>query len=133
MQIYPNIKRFVQETLGCLCPDDVFDEIVCRQDDEGNLRKINVGGRLLIYMLAVNGKSGLQEAVDPLLEQGLQERDRNGFNRFRLVLVTARPGELKRVAEDILAGSEYTDDKVHLHVVSESEVASIRETQEQTA
>ena len=25
MQMYPGIKRFVQETLGCSCPEEVFN------------------------------------------------------------------------------------------------------------
>jgi len=123
MQIYPEIKRFVQETLGCSCPEEVFNTIDYQKESAGiSGRRITVGDRLLIYIITVDGKSDIQGVINPALEQGVEERDKKRFNRFRLVLVASRPDELRSAAEHAFDSSGYTDDKTHLHVVSESDV-----------
>ena len=56
----PQIKRFVQETLGCSCPEEVFDKIECDTDASRIWwRRINVGNRLLIYILDATDVSDL--------------------------------------------------------------------------
>ena len=50
-----NIKTFTRDVLGCDCPEQVFSRIVCEDNvriDGGLIvsHKINIGGRLLIYM-----------------------------------------------------------------------------------
>ena len=87
-------------------------------------RKVNIGDRLLIYIITMDGKSNIQEVVNSALEQGVEERDRKGFNRFRLVLVASRRDELRSSAEHAFDSSGYTDEKTHLHVVNESEVVN---------
>jgi hypothetical protein len=60
--------------------------------------------------------------VQRLLEAGRRYRDRNGFNRFRLVVASrqsAGPGQAGQVALSHLAG---LDDRVHLHVVAASDL-----------
>ncbi|MFC1773859.1 hypothetical protein ACFL3A_10970 [Pseudomonadota bacterium] len=49
------------------------------------------------------------------------ERDKKGFNRFRLVLVDASPDVLRSSAELAFESSGYADEKTHLHVVNESD------------
>ena len=123
MQIYPEIKRFVQETLGCSCPENVFSKIDYQKegaDIPG--RKINIGDRLLIYIITVDIKSSIQGIMDSALKQGIEERDNKGFNRFRLVLVSSRPDELRSLAEHNFESSGHTDEKTHLHIVGESDV-----------
>jgi len=123
MQTYPEIKRFVQEILGCSCPEEVFNQIDYQEEGDGiSGRKINVGGRLLIYIITMDGKSNIQEVINPALKQGVEERDKKGLNRFRLVLVASRPDELRSLAEHAFDSSEYTDEKTHLHIVNRSDV-----------
>lgn len=126
MQPYPEIKHFVQETLGCSCPDEVFNEIVSRKGGHGICeQKVTVGDRLLIYIMSMDGKSDIRGVINAALKEGVAEREEQGFNRFRLVLVTARPHELHRQAECAFERSEYTDEKTHLHVVCENDVAGL--------
>jgi hypothetical protein len=123
MQIYPEIKRFVQEALGCSCPEDVFNEIEYQENCDGVPgRKVKVADRLLIYIITTDGKSDIQKVVDSALARGIKERDNNGLNRFRLVLVASRPDELRTRAVPAFNSSGYTDEKTHLHVVSEAEI-----------
>ena len=123
MQIYTEIKRFVQGALGCSCPEDVFTEIEYQKTCDGVPgRKVNVADRLLIYIITTDGKSDIQKVVDSALARGIKERDNNGLNRFRLVLVASRPDELRTMAVSAFNSSGYTDEKTHLHVVSEADV-----------
>ena len=123
MQTYPEIKHFVQETLGCSCPEEVFNNIDYQKESDGNLgRKITVGGRLLIYIITMDRKSNVQEVINLALEQGIEEREKKGFNRFRLVIVASHPDELRSTADHAFYSSGYTDEKTHLHIVSKSDV-----------
>ena len=118
MQMYPEIKRFVQDVLGCSCPEGVFTEIEYQKVCDGVPgRKVKVADRLLIYIITTDGKSNIQEVVDSALARGIKERDDNGLNRFRLVLVASRPDELRTEAVSVFNSSGYTDEKTHLHVV----------------
>ena len=123
MQMYPEIKRFVQETLGCSCPEEVFNKIDYQKESDEKLgRKITVGDRLLIYIITMDRKSNIQEVIHSALEQGIEERERKGFNRFRLVIVASHPDELRSTADHAFDSSGYTDEKTHLHIVNESDV-----------
>ena len=123
MKMYPEIKRFVQETLGCSCPEEVFNKIDYQKQNEGiSGRKVNVGDRLLIYIITTDRESSIQGVINSALERGVEERDTEGFNRFRLVLVAPRPDELRSTAERVFDSSGYSDEKTHLHIVSESDV-----------
>lgn len=126
MQPYPEIKHFVQEILGCSCPEEVFNEIVSRKAGHGIWeQKVTVGGRLLIYIMNMDGKSDLQGVINAALQEGVAERDKKRLNRFRLVLVTPGPQELHGLAECAFERSEYADEKTHLHVVRESDVEGL--------
>jgi hypothetical protein len=123
MQTYPEIKRFVQETLGCSCPEEVFNQIDYQKEcDDISGRKVNVGERLLIYIITMDGKSNIQGVINSALEQGVEEREKKGLNRFRLVLVDSCPDELRSLAEHAFDSSGYADEKTHLHIVNESDV-----------
>jgi hypothetical protein len=126
MQTYPEIKRFVQETLGCSCPEEVFNKIDYQKESVGiSGRKVNVGDRLLIYIITMDGKSNIQGVINLALEQGVEERDKKGLNRFRLVLVASHPDELRSSAEHAFDSSGYTDEKTHLHIVNESDLEGL--------
>ncbi len=125
MQMYTGIKHFVQEVLGCSCPEEVFNKIDYEKEIDGiSGGKINVGDRLLIYIIPMDGKSNIQGVINSALERGVEERDKKGLNRFRLVLVSSRPEELRSSAEHAFDSSGHTDEKTHLHIVSESDVMS---------
>lgn len=126
MQAYPEIKRFVQQTLGCSCPEEVFNNIDYRKEDAGIAgKKVIVGDRLLIYIITVDESSGIQGVIHSALQQGVGEREQKGLNRFRLVLVASRPDEVRSLAEQAFDSSEYADEKTHLHIVNEGEVKSL--------
>ena len=123
IQTYPEIKRFVQEILGCSCPDEVFNNIDYQIQGAGiSARKVTVGDRLLIYIINVNGTSSIQGVIHSALQRGVEERDKKGFNRFRLVLVASYPDGLRSLAEQAFDDSGYSDEKTHLHIVNETDV-----------
>lgn len=117
---YENIKTFVRDTLGCGCPEEVFHYIDCQYDIKLNdmvLRnKLNIGNRLLIYIVEVDDQDSLKDILPFLIEIGKKERDGLGFNRFRLVLTTNTVNEIKEVAETVFKDTAQ-DEKVHLHLV----------------
>jgi hypothetical protein len=125
MQMHPEIKRFVQETLGCSCPEEVFNKIDYQKESNGvSGSQINVGDRLLIYIITAGRESNIQGVINSALERGIVERDKKGFNRFRLVLVASSPDDVRSSAERAFDSSAYTDEKTHLHIVNESDVES---------
>lgn len=122
------IKKFVQQTLGCTCPDDVFQYIDCQSkvdiDDYLVLNyQINIGNKLLIYIASVDESISLVEVISELVQNGIRKRTECGFNRFRLVLMSKTPSS---IADEVLAifNSFGCDDKVHLHIISENDFPS---------
>jgi hypothetical protein len=120
------IKYFVRNTLGCGCSDDVLSSIDVEPSHLPDkmdipIHRINVGDRLLIYIVKVEN---IDVALDVprLLESGKGERDNLGFNRFRLVLAgNDKDGEALRSFNSFPGG----DDRVHVHCISEKEVPRI--------
>lgn len=114
------IKTFVQQTLGCGCPEKVFEYIDCYSNISLNdivlKNKINIGNRLLIYITEINDQNSLNHILPLLISKGKKERDSLKFNRFRLVLLTDKIGEIKDTAEYIFKKIS-KDEKVHLHIV----------------
>jgi hypothetical protein len=118
------IKAFVQNTLGCGCPEEVFQQIACesmKHKDGIVLQKINIGNRLLVYVYPVTGAGSLQELIPRIVGIGKEERDRSGFNRFRLVLAADDREAIQKVAEELFKGI-YNDDRVHLHILSKKTI-----------
>ena len=119
----PQIKRFVQEKLGCSCPEEVFEKIECDTDASRIWwKRIDVGNRLLIYILDATAVSDLASTVMSALQQGVAERNTGGFNRFRLVVASTIPVETKAIAEDAFLGSNLRDNRTHLHVVAREDI-----------
>jgi hypothetical protein len=121
------IKRFVQETLGCGCPEEVFRSIKCRLQVRLNSfivldASIVIGNRLLIYIAEAGSEGCVEEHLPVLVAAGRKERDEKGLNRFRLVLVTDEPTEVQRVAGKIFEELRGADEKVHLHVIRKSDI-----------
>lgn len=121
-----DVKYFIQRILGCGCPENVFEHIECYNNVKINniilKSKINIGNRLLVYVVEINDPEYLAHVLPILIREGRRERD-SGFNRFRLVLSTNSTNDIKRKA-DILFGEMNKDDKVHLHVVSAEDIPS---------
>jgi hypothetical protein len=126
------IKTFVQKTLGCGCPEEVFEYIDCqfniKLDDIELSSKINIGNRLLIYITEVNNQSSVKNILPSLVSAGKNERDNLKFNRFRLVLVTDKLDEIKGSVETIF-NTIPKDEKVHLHVVDKKKVPIFLKTE----
>jgi hypothetical protein len=119
------IKTFIQKTLGCNCPEEVFHHIDCQSHVPVNKivvkNRINIGNRLLIYVIEVSDNISLQTILPLLLHAGQKERDEARFNRFRLVLVTDRVHEVKRAADEIFKWIS-KDEKIHLHIIHKENV-----------
>ena len=60
MAVRDEIKTFVQKTLGCGCPEEVFRHIDWETNAEspeaGLYSRINIGNRLLVYISAFDPK-----------------------------------------------------------------------------
>ena len=119
------IKKFVKETLGCGCPEEVFQHIDCQYDlqveDVPLKARINVGNRLLIYVTEVSNTETIAGLLAQIIDTGKKERDQRGFNRFRLVLAAEKIDEIKPAAERLFNDIE-NDDKVHLHVIPKADI-----------
>ena len=117
------IKVFIRETLGCGCPEEVFQYM----DYQSNIMsgdvllraRINVGNRLLIYVVDVEKRESIRNILSRLIDIGKKERDDLGFNRFRLVLASDNMNEIRRTSEDLFRDS-VKDEKVHLHIVQKA-------------
>lgn len=125
------IAGFVRGTLGCGCPDEVFDSIVIEQatspDPAAPYVRLLVGDRLLIYVIEARDLERARAAMSMLARKGLEERDRYGLNRFRLVVATDQPTQPMTAAAASFADETGMDERAHLHVIAADLVpASLR-------
>ena len=115
---------FVRNTLGCCCPDEVFESIEIEEINapEGiaRLRRINIGNTLLVYVAwpAYDYESGIRHTA----VAGRNERDRDGFNRFRLVVVRSDSLSTDSIS-GVFVSETGKDEKMHLHFVDSPEIA----------
>jgi len=120
-----DIKNFAQITLGCGCPEEVFKTIEYRSNimlDGIRIRDhINIGNRLLIYVVEVGRPDSVENILKSLVIYGRKERDSSGFNRFRLVLTADDIGIFQKDAENIFR-SINSDEKVHLHSIRKADI-----------
>ena len=120
----PAVRRFVRDTLGCGCPDEVLDRIdVFTRPDEA-LTELRVGGRLLVHVRPFPEVTGLDESLSRWLGAGVALRDRFGFNRFRLVLLTTDP-EGQRNAAETRFQCLGADSKTHLHLIRPEDAGAL--------
>ena len=123
-----SIKNFVRNTLGCTCPDHVFEQIVDQQVTSRispHTRSITIGGKLLLYVWKVGSPDQLAEGIPAILASGKKARNELGLNRFRAILVTATPSTIKSQADLCFSKFRDLDEKMHLHVVSSRDLAGI--------
>jgi len=120
-----NITTFVQSILGCGCPEEVFHYIDCQCDIKINdiavKNRVNIGNRLLIYVVEVNESDPVSQILTLLYNAGKKDRDSSGFNRFRLVLAADILDDIKKPAEDIFKAIN-KDEKMHLHVILKNSI-----------
>lgn len=121
------LVEFVRTTLGCECPDEVLRNIECvpafvLPETDARGTRIDVGGRLLIYVVAIDEASYTGSIVPAAIETGIFDRDRRGFNRFRLVIAARVPDEIEDSARRIFDTCHCPDARVHLHVVAATDV-----------
>ena len=122
------IKDFVRHSLGCKCPDNVFEHIEDQRITSGispHTRAITVGGKLLLYVWEIDNPDQLQEGIPAILAAGKKERNELGLNRFRAILVTEDPSTIKIQADLCFSQFRNLDEKMHLHVVSHKNFAGI--------
>jgi hypothetical protein len=114
------VKEFVQNVLGCTCPDKVFEQIEDRiviSASSPHTRVITIGGRLLIYVWEAEDPIDLQQDLVAMLKTGRRERDDRGLNRFRAVLGVENPQNVASQVEQYFSLFEGRDDRMHVHVV----------------
>jgi hypothetical protein len=116
------IPAFVRQRLGCTCPDEVFQSV--SMDPEFRvagcadpLVRIGVGGRLLIYLMPDVAAAAVKQGLPQVVETGVAERDRRGYNRLRIVLDCRCPEAVARVARPLFERLPQRDDRTHLHVL----------------
>ncbi len=121
-----SVKDFVRNILGCDCAEDVFKHIENEKNVEaGGARlknKINVGDRLLVYIVEEDGD--ILKKMPALISAGKKERDSRGFNRFRLVLASDDKTLRKRGFEAFKAMG-ISDDRIHLHIIGKKETMGL--------
>jgi hypothetical protein len=118
------IKAFVQDALGCGCPEEVFRSIACRQNVRLNekvllSRTITIGNRLLIYVID-SRESNMIQHLGAIVSAGKKERDEQGLNRLRLVVVTDDAAEKESLIRRFNELKD-KDEKIHLHVIKKEE------------
>ena len=111
-----DLQRFVRGTLGCKCPDDVFQSVaIDRREDHTRLM---IGNRLLIYVMETTAEPLAGRTVSRLAEQGLADRNSQRLNRFRLVVACPQSSADLPSATAAFAAVAGDDDRAHLHVIS---------------
>lgn len=116
------IERFVRGTLGCQCPDEVFHRVevgtLVLPGRGGTGQRLIIGDRLLIHLVAASGRPDLFPHIEELATAGRDERDRHGYNRFRLVIaMTAATGDAASLGQRFRRAID-DDDRAHLHVLA---------------
>jgi len=114
------VKDFVKGTLGCGCPDELFENIEARLADEteGFDREYLIGGRLLVRLVEGSSKQSLLKTLPMLVADGYEAREKRSLNRFRLVVFSDEPQETESAIEPLFVRLSQVDDRVHLHVLS---------------
>ena len=118
----PELERFARETLGCNCAPEVFRQVATDLATLPGLSapvsRISIGGRLLIYLIPLNGPAPALERIGDWAAAGLAERERRGMNRVRLVLglADATPAATAPIAS-AFAQLPVRDERLHLHLL----------------
>lgn len=128
------LEWFVRETLGCTCPDEVFERVEMRRGlplpASGSVRRIAIGGRLLIYLVEGMSVDDVNRDIQAWTLSGRMDRDGVSMNRFRLVIgldglsTTDADGIRDAFAAACDEGDE-RDDRMHLHIVDSDAIRAL--------
>lgn len=125
------IRDLVRTTLGCTCPESVFEQIERSRRLQPTLEhpyslRLVIGKRLLIYVLELAQLKSANLQLSDLLVAGRRDRDARGYNRFRAVLsgnTSDARIEASLQAEWRQLAADYK--RVHLHLVHPTSLARI--------
>ena len=121
-----SIEHFVRGTLGCGCPDEVFQQLVVSRlppiAGRPPILQLQVGSRLLIHVVAPPDGATANGWIEQLAANGRTARDRHGYNRFRLVIASPTPPASVRDMRERFARAIVGDEKAHLHFVSRDQL-----------
>jgi len=125
-----DIKLFVKHTLGCTCPDEVFERIEYTPNVmlPGGIELdylIVIGDRLLIFVVSIDQFGSLAGVLPRLVTAGTNERDAAGLHRFRLVLLTSHPDPLTEKAATLFNALK-PDKRTHLHIIPKNDFPILR-------
>lgn len=116
------IKTFARDILSCGCDEEVFNHIehqsrvLVTPDIEAD-KRINIGNRLLVYIIKIDDPGSINGNLAKILSAGKKDRDTGGFNRFRLALIAPEGGINKKILSDIFDEFRNGDEKMHLHIL----------------
>ena len=116
------VRDFVQNVLGCGCPEGVFEDIELKMGpfELAGIPvtlSIKVGGRLLIYIISSEDLHIGSDNLEDLIQKGKETRDREGLNRFRLVVASRSAGADWKALGPAFHDIQNLDDRIHLHVI----------------
>jgi len=115
------LKAFVKNTLGCGCPEKVFEKIDFSKlptvVDEEDATRIVVGDTLLIYVICPIPTANFVDSVESIGLAGKADRNANNYNRFRLVVSGIEDDVQQEKVSKSFSKSFNTDEKMHIHFV----------------
>ena len=113
------LKAFVKNTLGCGCPEKVFEKIDFSKlptvVDEEDATRIVVGDTLLIYVICPIPTANFVDSVESIGLAGKADRNANNYNRFRLVVSGIEDDVQQEKVSKSFSKSFNTDEKMHIH------------------
>ena len=121
MDDHATLTHFVRVTLGCGCPDEIVAQTVV-DAVEGQGRGLDVGGRLLVRLLPSDDLDTLVDEFPETVRRLRDERDSRGFQRLRMVVAHREVEIVADVLSRMLQVLAVGDDRVHIHVVADSEI-----------
>lgn len=121
-----DIEHFVRGTLGCSCPDEVFQSIEISHlpavAGRPPIVQLLVGSRLLIHVVAPPAVIPGNGWIEQLATHGRAARDSHGYNRFRLVIASPVPPDSALDLQERFARAMVGDEKAHLHFVGHDQL-----------
>ena len=123
------LKVFVKNTLGCGCPEKVFEKIevskLLTEEHEKEITRIVVGDTLLIYVIRPEPSGKFVDSVESIGLAGKTDRDTNNYNRFRLVVSSFEDVTQQDKVSERFSKAFNTDEKMHIHFVSQELVEGL--------
>lgn len=124
------LKVFVKNTLGCTCPDEVFEKIQvgkCLVDGvKKEITRIVIGDTLLIYIISRQSGIKIVNTVDLIAMAGKTDRDTNHYNRYRMVVAKLEDIEQQVRASEHFSKTYSADEKMHIHFVDQELVDTLQ-------